>query len=340
MIIMELYPWQFDLWQKVADIRPRMPHALLLQGRRGLGKLDFAMRLTQSLLCEQPLPDHAACGVCRSCNWFQQNNHPDFRLLEPEDVDNAADEESAATAKTSKKSQIAVDQVRELGDFLGLSSHRSGLRIILLHPAEALNQASANALLKMLEEPPSGVLFLLVTHQPQRLLPTIRSRCNVIDMPSPTRSVAETWLAAQGVKHAPQRLAYAGGAPLPAMQEEAGADKRLAELHAMLNRGAQMDPFAVAALCVRDGVAEVVNVLQKWVYDLLSVHLAGQLRYHVLQAESLQGLAKGVDLNKLLDFQRTLDEARRHAQHPLNADLQLESLLIQYTQVFSTTSRL
>lgn len=335
----ELYPWQSALWQKLADMRPRMPHAFLLQGRRGIGKLDFAMRLTQSLLCEQPLPDHAACGLCNSCNWFLQNNHPDFRLLEPEDVDHAADDESAAPAKSSKKSQIAVDQVRELGEFLGLSPHRAGLRIILLHPAETLNAASANALLKMLEEPPSGVLFLLVTHQPQRLLPTIRSRCNVIDMPSPSRSVAEAWLAARGVKHAPQRLAYAGGAPLPAMQEEDGAAKRLAELHAMLNQGAQMDPFAAAALCVRDGVAEVVNVLQKWVYDLLSVHLAGQLRYHLLQVESLQGLSKRVNLTKLLDFQRSLGEARRHAQHPLNADLQLESLLIQYTQVFSTTSK-
>lgn len=320
-------------------MRSRMPHALLLQGHRGIGKLHFAVRLSQSLLCEQPLPGHAACGVCQSCNWFQQDNHPDFRLLEPEDVESTADEESSAPAKTSKKSQIAVDQVRELGDFLGLSSHRSGLRIILMHPAEALNLASANALLKMLEEPPPAVLFLLVTHQPQRLLPTIRSRCNVIDMPLPARSMAETWLAAQGVQQASQRLAYAGGAPLTAVQEEAGADKRLAELHAMLNHGAQMDPFAAAALCVRDGVAEVVSVMQKWVYDLLSLHLAGQLRYHGLQAESLQGLAKRVDLAKLLDFQRTLDEARRHAQHPLNADLQLESLLIQYTQVFSTTSR-
>lgn len=339
MIIKEQYPWQYELWQKLAVMRPRMPHALLLQGRRGIGKLDFAMRLTQSLLCQQPSPDHAACGACQSCNWFGQNNHPDFRLLEPEDADNAADEDAAAPAKASKKSQITVDQVRELGDFLGLSSHRAGLRIILLHPAETLNNASANALLKMLEEPPPGVLFLLVTHQPQRLLPTIRSRCNVIDMPSPTRDVAVTWLTAQGVKHAPQRLAYAGGAPLPAMLDEAGSDKRLAELHALLNRGPQMDPFAATALCARDGVAEVVNVMQKWVYDLLSVHLAGQLRYHVLQAESLQGLAKGVDLNKLLGFQRTLDEAHRHAQHPLNAELQLESLLIQYTQVFSTNSK-
>ena len=337
---MELYPLQLELWQKVNGMRARIPHALLLQGRRGIGKLDFAMRLTQSLLCEQPLSDHAPCGHCQSCNWFQQNNHPDFRLLEPDDVESSADEESSGPSKATKKTQIAVDQIRELGDFLGLSSHRSGLRIILLHPAEALNLASANALLKMLEEPPGDVLFLLVTHQPQRLLPTIRSRCNVIDMTAPARGAAEAWLTAQGVGSAGARLAYVGGAPLMALNDESGADKRLAELHAMLGRGAQMDPFAAAALCAREGVGETVSVLQKWVYDLLSVRLAGPLRYHVLQTESLQGLTKRVDLAKLLDYQRVLDVARKHAQHPLNADLQLESLLIQYTQVFTTNSRL
>lgn len=334
-----IYPWQSELWQKVADMRPRMSHALLLQGRSGIGKLDFAMNLAQSLLCDQPLNDHAACGVCQSCSWFLQNNHPDFRLLEPEDVEHTADEDSAAPSKTSKKTQIAVDQVRELGDFIGLSSHRAGLRIILMHPAETLNNASANALLKMLEEPPPGVLFLLVTHQPQRLLPTIRSRCAVIDMPTPNRNVAEAWLTAQGVLHGAQRLAYAGGAPLTASQVDAGADRRLAELHTLLRRGAHMDPFAAAALCVRDGMAEVVNVLQKWVYDVLSVRLAGQLRYHIEQTDSLQGLAKGVDLKKLMDFQRSLNVACLHAHHPLNAELQLESLLIQYTQVFLTTTR-
>jgi DNA polymerase III subunit delta' len=335
----ELYPWQSDLWQKLVGMRSRMPHALLLQGRRGTGKLNFAYCLTQSLLCEQVLSGHVACGVCQSCNWLLQNNHPDFRMLEPADAENGADDEPATAAKGTKKSQIAVDQVRELGEFVGLSSHRAGLRIILLHPAETLNTASANALLKMLEEPPAGVLFLLVTHQPQRLLPTIRSRCNVIPMPTPRPPVAEAWLAKEGVADARARLAYAGGAPLLAMQTESGADLRLAELHALLHQGAHMDPFAATALCARDGVAAVVQVLQKWIYDVLSIHLTGQLRYHVAQLEPLQGLAKRVDLNRLLDFQRVLETACRHAQHPLNADLQLESLLIQYTQAFLATSK-
>lgn len=328
----EHYPWQVELWQKLVSARARMPHAMLLQGRSGIGKLDFAVQLAQSLLCDQPLAGHEACGVCQSCNWFQQNNHPDFRLLEPGEADGGADED--AVTKPARKSQISVDQVRDLADFLGLSSHRAGLRIVLLHPAEALNTASANALLKVLEEPPPDVLFMLVTHQSQRLLPTIRSRCNAIDMPVPSRPMAEAWLASKGVADAAQKLAYAGGSPLIALQEESAGTKRLAELLSLLGQGPRMDPFASAGMCVRIGMVDAVTMLQKWLYDLVSVSMSGQVRYHLQQLQSLQGLAKGVDLTKLLDFQRVLDEARRHALHPLNAELQLESLMIQYTQMF------
>lgn len=337
---MNIYSWQKDLWLQMASTRGRMAHAILLQGRMGIGKQDFAVALARSLLCDQPLPDAHACGVCNSCNWYTQGNHPDLRILEPEEnAGNGADEDGAES-KTTKKSQvISVDQVRDLAEFLGLSSHRAGLRIVLLHPAEALNSASANALLKMLEEPPPDVLFLLVTHNPQRLLPTIRSRCHKIDMPFPERKQAEAWLAGQGINRPESRLAYVGGAPLLALKVEEGAEKRLAELHRELHRGPRMDPFAAAAFCIKEGITYTVEVLQKWTHDLLSARLTGEVRYHALQAASLQDLAKGVDLPKLLDFQRLLNEARRSSQHPLNAELQVESLMIQYTQLFATPTQ-
>ncbi len=334
MICIEKYPWQTGLWQRISEMRSRMPHALLLQGRSGIGKMDFAVRFAQSLLCDRPEPEQDVCGLCQSCNWFQQGNHPDFRLLEPGETDGGADE-PVAVSKPARKSQISVDQVRELADFLGLTSHRAGLRVVLLHPAEALNIASANALLKMLEEPPPDVLFILVTYQPQRLLPTIRSRCHALDMPAPSRQAAEDWLVSKGISQVPQRLAYVGGAPLHALQEDAAEDKRRSDLLEMLALGAQLDPFVVAGACARTGMAEAMTMLQKWLYDLFSIRMTGQVRYHVQQLQSLQGLAKRVDLNRLLDFQRVLDEAGRHVRHPLNADMQLEALMIQYAQIFA-----
>ncbi|MDR2220481.1 MAG: DNA polymerase III subunit delta' [Methylobacillus sp.] len=333
---MMIYPWQHDLWNHMSAARERLPHALLLQGRPGIGKLDFAEALAAALLCEHPAQDGHACGQCDSCNWNAQGNHPDLRVLTPDDGGQGGDEDDAE-AKPGKKSQvISIAQVRELAEFLNLSSHRARVRLVLLHPAEALNAAAANALLKMLEEPPPGVLFILVTHQPQRLLPTIRSRCNKMDMPFPERAQAESWLATQGISSASERLTYVGGAPLLALRMEEDAEKRLGDLHKELGHGARMDPFFAASLCAKEGIPATLEALQKWTHDLVSARLAGEVRYHMRQAPSLQALANGIDLSRLLDFQRVLHEARRTAQHPLNAELQVESLMIQYTQLFST----
>jgi len=101
-----------------------------------------------------------------------------------------------------------------------------------------------------------------------------------------------------------------------------------------------MDAFAVATRLAGEGVAAALEVVQKWVYDMLQLLLAGQApRYHPTWHESLQALVKQVDLARLLDFQRTLTDAQRLAQHPLNAELQLETLMIQYTQMFSGDAR-
>ena len=336
---MIIYPWQLDLWKRLAESRGRLPHALLLRGRSGIGKFDFALQHTKSLLCQTPIAGGYACDACPSCGWFAQNNHPDYRLLTPEQDAVSGDEDAptAPAAKSGKKSQISVAQIRELGSFLELSSHRSGgLRIALIHPAETLNAASANALLKMLEEPPPDVIFILVSHQPQRLLPTIISRCQKIDMPVPEMNIALQWLNEKGVKDAAQRLGYAGGSPLSALNDADEGGKQLSDIWQMLSRGAKLDPFLAAPLCVAQGMEIAIHALQKWIYDLMICRLTGEVRYHGQHTSALQALTKSVDLGLLLDFQRKLDEARKAASHPLNNELQLEGLLLQYTQMFST----
>lgn len=100
-----------------------------------------------------------------------------------------------------------------------------------------------------------------------------------------------------------------------------------------------MDAFSSASLFVSHGMETAVLALQKWVYDLVTCRLTGQIRYHLGSQGALQALAKSVDLGLLLDFQRKLDEARRSATHPLNNEMQLESLLIQYTQLFLTPTK-
>jgi len=326
-----IYSWQQKQWQHIMQQRKNLPHALLLRGGAGTGKQDFALELAGSLLCDAPIDTHA-CGVCASCAWFKEMHHPDFRLISPEDAETGED---APKKKTTKKSQISVAQIRQLIDYLSLSSHQvNHHRVILISPAETLNIASANALLKMLEEPPANTLFLLVSNQPQRLLATITSRCQAIDMPLPSKKEALEWLNAQGVKNAELLLDYAGGAPLSALQASDDNDALITLIN-QLTLGAQLQPFTCAPAFLALGMERAIDTLQKWIFDLMSYKLTQKSRYHAQHLKALQALCKGVNLNLLMSFQQRLSDAKKMANHPLSNEMQLENMLLHYTKIFN-----
>ena len=333
-----MYSWQNKQWQHIMQQGAKMPHALLLRGRAGTGKQDFALDVAKATLCPQSSILQHACGTCPSCMWFVEGTHPDFMLIGPEDTENADESVSSLKKKSAKKSQISVAKIRQLLDYLTLSSHQvNGYRVIIISPADLLNGASANALLKMLEEPPAKTLFLLVTSQPQRLLATITSRCQAIDMPLPSKTDALGWLGSQQimqqVNNVGNVLDLAGGAPLLALQiaEEGEASGSLLKSLAL---GSKLDPFNCAPLFLALGMERAVETLQKWAFDLLAYKLAQALRYHAQQANALQALAKSVNLLLLLRFQDTLLEAKKTANHPLSNEAQLENILLQYTYLF------
>ena len=158
-----LLPWQKQLWQHMMRDGEFYGHAVLLKGRKGIGKLSFALYLVRSLLCKNPATDYGACEQCKSCSWFEQQTHPNFSLISPaaitetdqtvEIVDDEADQQSAVNKTKKKQSrQISVSQIRELDDFVYLSGHQAGHKIVLIYPAETMNMAASNALLKKLEE--------------------------------------------------------------------------------------------------------------------------------------------------------------------------------------------
>jgi DNA polymerase-3 subunit delta' len=329
----EIYPWQSKLWQNLNQDRQKLHHAFLMHGRAGIGKYDFALTFSKALLCPNTDGNGHACDKCPSCHWFDDESHPDFRLISPEQESNS-DEESPTAKKTKKKTQISVAQIRELSDFLSLSSHQtSGLRIVLINPAEALNQASANALLKMLEEPSSGVIFILVAHQLQRLLPTILSRCQKVNMPVPDQAQALAWLNMKGVQNPEQQLAYLEGSPIKVLSEQAQFDQ-LSAIWRHLALGRKMEPQAAAPIVIANSVETGVIAVQKWLYDIVTVKLGQQARYHLQHARALQALADKVNLGRLFDLQKKTNELRKLATHPLNHELQMENLLVEYTKIF------
>lgn len=312
-----------------------MPHALLIKGAQGIGKLDLALHFAQSLLCSSPKPDGLPCAECDSCHWFAQDSHPDFRLIQPDAMSAAEDGEEKSGGKKASN-EISVDQIRDLSNFANLSAHCGGYRVVIVHPAETMNTNAANSLLKTLEEPTDNLLFLLVTHKPQQLLPTILSRCLGFTINTPTREAGATWLASQGIKTPDQALAQTGFAPLQALnwaRSGEGTEERQLLLTA-IRQPAKMDALALAENLQKSQPIHVIHCLQQWCHDLASAQLAGSVRYFPEQAGELGKLACGVSSVALMRFQKELLEARRAAFHPLNPKLSLESLLLSYRQLF------
>lgn len=328
----DLYDWQQSTWQQVQQSRERLPHAMLFYGQSGIGKVAFAKTLSQALLCKSPNAEGHACQTCNSCHWFKDESHPDFRILSPEE--GSAEDATTGKKKTKKKQNITIGQVRELSDFVNLTSHNEqGYRIILIQPAETLNIAAANALLKMLEEPANNAIFILVSHQLQRLLPTILSRCHKIAMPMPTIDESIHWLNAQGVEHAKAQLAYYANSPMR-VKDEAGHFAALQECWKLLAKGKQLEPALTANKLITRSVDAGLITFQKWLYDIVALKNTGDIRYHHSELRTLQALAKNVNLSALFDLQKKIESLRKLATHPLNHELQLEVLLLEYTKIF------
>jgi DNA polymerase-3 subunit delta' len=323
-----LYIWNKAGWQALQRLRQKLPHAVLLQAGEGTGAFDLAREFAQGILCETPRAEGFPCGHCRACGWFRLGNHPDFRLVQPESMAAEAEEVEEGAKKEKRSDQIRIDQVRALQDFLAVGTHRAGLRIILVHPAEAMNFNTQNALLKNLEEPPAGTLFLLVTCHLDRLLPTVQSRCLKVALPAPDRALSLEWLRQQGVENPAELLAAAGNAPLGAQALAVSEPERRRFVEALASR--DFSPIVLAAQMQRTALVDVVTWLQRWCYDLLASRLGSGIRYHPSHETLIAGISGRCRASAIAGFLRELAVARSLAPHPLNSKLFVEDLLLRY----------
>lgn len=345
-----LYPWQTAAWQSLDALAERWPHALLIHGQAGIGKTAFAQHIGQALLCEasaalMPGLVQRPCGQCVACKWFEQGNHPDFRAVFPESMaplgdaseGAVADGEAAKSGEASKSKapskEIKIEQIRSLLEFCSIGAHRGGRRVVVLFPAEAMNAAASNALLKTLEEPPEGVVFVIVTSRIERLLPTIISRCRQWPMSTPAAEPAIAWLRSQGAREPAAALAEAGGAPLAALEQADEANRRF--VLTQLGAGPGCDAFACGEALQKLAVPVVLAWLQRWSYDLLSVKLSGAVRYYPDHAAALARCAAAADALALAQMTQELARQRATENHPLNARLVFEALFLRYRALFS-----
>jgi len=330
----DVYPWQQGAWSQVQLLRQRLPHAILFHGAAGIGKADFIEHFAQGLLCENVRADGHACGACPSCGWFVQGSHPDYRRVRPEafeDEPGEGEEGEDKKSKTKPSKEIKIEQIRALADFMNISTHRQGLRVVVLYPAEALNMPASNALLKTLEEPPPGTVFLLASNSLDRLLPTILSRCRKFALPLPAHAEALAWLQAQGVADADSWLREQGGAPLSALaQSEVGNRDEIDALLQYLAHPGVEGALRTADKLQKVPLSSLVVWQQRWLYDVFSCKLTGNFRYYPRYGRELNGLAEKVHVSRLLAAIKGTAERRATADHPLSPKLFIEDMLLDY----------
>ncbi len=306
-MIPERLPWHGPQWMRIErGIRSgRVPHALLLRGPSGNGKAMFAARLAAVLLCRSEDPP---CGECESCRLCAAGSHPD-RI----DVKIEAD-----------RREIVVDQVRHLVHAVSLTPRFGRYKVVTVDTAELMNHHAANTFLKTLEEPPGATVFVLVSSNHAHLLPTIRSRCQMIDFPVPEPGVALEWLHGK-VPEPDSALAAAHGAPVRAVRMSSDG---LVELRSGLARDlddllAGGDPMAVAVRWKELGRANVTW----WLVDILAERLRESGR---AGADAGRGGSAAARLSRLLSMLDRCLEVRSGvvARSNTNEQLVLERLAL------------
>ncbi|WOE32059.1 MULTISPECIES: DNA polymerase III subunit delta' [unclassified Acinetobacter] len=158
----QIYPWQQHVWDTLTTRFPQIGHGLLFYGQSGCGKQQFTQQFLAWVLCQDRDSQRLACGVCGSCQWLKANTHPNY-------VHITTDEDNK-----KQNAKIKIEKIRDLLPFVQQTV--DGWRVIVIEPAEALNMASANALLKTLEEPGDRVMIILLADHYLKLPATIRSR--------------------------------------------------------------------------------------------------------------------------------------------------------------------
>lgn len=325
-------PWLAEPLKQLRD-HPRS-HALILHGGAGSGQWQLAWRVAQAWLCENP---PGPCGECPSCHMALAHTHPDLKVLMPETAqlalgwsDAGGDGEGDGEGGKGKRKpsrEIKIDAVRAAIDWAHTSSGRGRGKVLLFYPADAMNVTSSNALLKTLEEPAPGTRLLLCVDDPERLLPTVRSRCQRVRLEPPDLATAQAWLSKQGAADAAALLRASGGEPLAAkaLLDEGLDASAWGQLPGQLVQG---DSRALAAM----PLPRAVRVLQQICHDAMVQAAGGEPRFF------LPGqVPAGAQIAGLAQWSRDLARVARHDEHPWNAPLRVEALVAQGQRAWTLT---
>jgi len=314
------FPWHATVWKQLLkqDADQHLPHAILLSGQAHAGIDQLATRLAAKLVCTES--DADACGECRNCKLFLGGSHPDVFILAPE-------EDSKV---------IKIDQIRDFVHKITLTASIASCKVALVQPADAMNQAAANALLKTLEEPAGDAYIILSSTEPARLLATIRSRCQQYTVESAASEVVETWLTQCGYQAeqiSPAMLA-ARGLPLLAeeyLQGDLLDVRRNVGIGYLKTARGQADLLAVANSWVALKQPLVWLWLNQWMGDIARAGLTGDACRDPV-SEAVRSARPNFPVKSSLKLQAMAMQGWRSKEGPLRQDLLFEQWLLQWAQ--------
>jgi len=289
----------------------RLSHGILIHEDPGAGGLELARWITQRMNCTgEPRP----CGECQSCKWIAAGQHPDVTQLSPE----------------GDSTQITIQPVRDLAADLALTAHGKGYKVAVVAPADAMNPFAANALLKTLEEPPPRTLVLLVTSQPSRLLPTLRSRCSKLRLTAPSRDEAAAFLvAARGEGPWADAMAATGAGPFALLDADpaALAQLRTDTVNALRDIGSgNLQPPSVAERWAKGDLPTRLACLESWVTERILESGAKRELTH------LSGAGLPLNICRLFEFSDAIRDMRRLAPTSINKTMAVEALLWRWAK--------
>ena len=323
------YPWHEATWAKFVSAKSQnhLAHALLLVGADGTGKSDFVEKIATSLLCTSPV-DNKACQNCQSCKTYHAKANPDYMMIE----------------LLEDKQQISVDQIRQLSEFINYTRSFNGYRVIVINPIERMNQNAANSLLKSLEEPAANTIILLVATSLGKILPTIKSRCQLLPLATPKKDQALSWLKSQSpeLQQAEERLNMANGQPLTALNI---SDEEMHDKEAFADQ--------IIAICLRQKpVTEIAKNWEKydrqtllnwqitWLQTVIKTSATADQKDDTKQGANTPILSKLTEIileHKRWDLHQQLIAQKQYIHTSVNPLIFIENMLLLWQQASSTS---
>jgi len=325
---MSILPWQQQDWDHLCDYRMqnRVPQALLITGNKGMGKQHLANQFAFSLLCAKPQDNGLGCGHCDSCLLLNAETHPDFIQIRPDEPGKA----------------ISIGQIRSLVNRLTLKPQFESYRVVIVNPADLMNNAAANAFLKCLEEPTERTLMLLITDKPAHLPATIISRCQKLAVAKPDKETAFAWLKQQNVDtlqcNASALLGLAQGSPLLALDYASDGTLTLRNdcFKAWMDIAKQRrHPAIIAEDWHKLPESPLIFWITSWIIDIIKCcyQLKAGWLYNPDMKEPLQELSQQLELKELYKLYDLVLISRQRINTQINKHTMFEEILIKWFEL-------